>query len=309
MEAMGIKINLNCLSGTRNFEAEGMPRLSTQQREQAIGRLQAGQRSQVVANTFNVHVSNIHRLQQRYNITNSTADRARRGRPRVTTPRQDRFIHRQHLRDRFRPASVTARNTIGTRGRPISDIRNIDQILRPYIVPYFAHHQNHVFQQDNARPHTARLTRNFLHQHNIQTMPLPAMSPDLKPIERLWDEIQRRLNQVVPTPRTRADLEAAFVRVWAQVPMAFVNRLLHSMYRGSSPANVYARRMMKRSQKDSVEQETADEDTVDNGMKSLFRERLWRRDASRYFSKCPNRAQGEVFMVVRSPKKPRSGKS
>lgn len=353
VEAIGIKINFNCLSDTRNFDAPGMPRLSANQREQAIGRLQAGQHAQVVANAFNVHVSTIHRLQHRYNTTNTTADRDRSGRPRVTTPRQDRFIHRQHLRDRFRPASVTARETIGAGRRPISADtvrrrlttnnlccrrpargpiltahhrqarlqwatqhrhwrhqqwrsiifsdesrycvstsdgrvrvwrrrgerytdacvmerdpwggqsimvwgaiglnqrigphvfqnvgagrgngvtaqRYVDQILRPHIVAFFARHQNHVFQQDNARPHTARLTRDFLHQHNIRTMPWPAMSPDLNPIEHLWDEIQRRLNQVLPRPTTRAELEAAFLRVWAQVPMAFVNRLVHSMYR------------------------------------------------------------------------------
>lgn len=34
-------------------------------------------------------------------------------------PRQDHFIHLQHLRDRFRPASVTVRETMCTEQRPI----------------------------------------------------------------------------------------------------------------------------------------------------------------------------------------------
>ena len=92
-------------------------------------------------------------------------------------------------------------------------------------------HQNHVFQHDNARPHTAIATRDFLQYSNINTMPWPALSPDLNPIEHLWDEIQRRLNEVRPRPTTVAELSADFLRVWAQIPMAFINRLVHSMYR------------------------------------------------------------------------------
>jgi transposase len=88
-----------------------------------------------------------------------------------------------------------------------------------------------MFQQDNARAHTARATMDFLQQHNIRTMPWPALSPDLNPIEHLWDEVQRKLNEVRPTPMTAADLSVAFLRIWAAIPMAFINRLIHSMYR------------------------------------------------------------------------------
>ncbi|XP_071090718.1 uncharacterized protein [Haliotis cracherodii] len=98
-----------------------MPRLSSQQREQAIGRLNAGQRTQVIANAFNCSVRTIERLLIRYNTTNSTNDRPRSGRRRVTTPRQDRFILRQHLQDRFITVAQTARQTIGNHQRPICD--------------------------------------------------------------------------------------------------------------------------------------------------------------------------------------------
>ncbi|ESO89166.1 hypothetical protein LOTGIDRAFT_106641, partial [Lottia gigantea] len=58
-----------------------------------------------------------------------------------------------------------------------------------------------------------------------------SLSPDLNPIEHLWDEIQRRLNQIQPLPRNAAELSVTFLRVWAQIPKASVNRLCHSMYR------------------------------------------------------------------------------
>ncbi len=47
-------------------------------------------------------------------------DLRRSGRPRVTTPRQDRQICLCHLRNRFRPATLTAAQTQGTHNNRIS---------------------------------------------------------------------------------------------------------------------------------------------------------------------------------------------
>jgi len=96
---------------------------------------------------------------------------------------------------------------------------------------FFQRHQNFLFQQDNARPHTARVTQAFLRQNNINLLPHPARSPDLNPIEHFWDALQRRLNGLVPIPRTEADLRAASTRLWPQVPQRQTNNLVRSMYR------------------------------------------------------------------------------
>ncbi|GFS93284.1 transposable element Tcb2 transposase [Trichonephila clavipes] len=42
-----------------------------------------------------------------------------------------------------------------------------------------------IFQQDNARPHTARVSQDCL--RTVTTLPLPARFPDLSPIEHIWD--------------------------------------------------------------------------------------------------------------------------
>ncbi|GFT11624.1 transposable element Tcb2 transposase [Trichonephila clavipes] len=47
-----------------------------------------------------------------------------------------------------------------------------------------------IFQQDNARPYTARVTQDFL--HHFETLPWPARSPDLSPVEHVWDQLKRQ---------------------------------------------------------------------------------------------------------------------
>ena len=44
------------------------------------------------------------------------------------------------------------------------------------------------FQHDNARPHTALVTAR-LAQNNVNVLSWPALSPDMKPIEHISDEL------------------------------------------------------------------------------------------------------------------------
>ena len=61
-----------------------------------------------------------------------------------------------------------------------------DNVLAPRVVPHFANHalvDRPMFMDDNARPHRARIVQHFLQQEAVQTIPWPAMSPDMNPIE------------------------------------------------------------------------------------------------------------------------------
>ena len=88
--------------------------------KQAIGRLEVVESVQDVARHFNVNITTIYRLLHQYNASQTTDDLPRSGRPRVTTPRQDRQITRQHQRHPFPTASESARQTIGTHNRHIA---------------------------------------------------------------------------------------------------------------------------------------------------------------------------------------------
>jgi len=74
-----------------------------------------------------------------------------------------------------------------------------DEILQPHLLPVIDFRRE-IFQQDNARSHTALLTMDYLQNHNITKISWSSKSPVLNPIELLWDELDRRVRQ--PQPKT-----------------------------------------------------------------------------------------------------------
>jgi transposase len=291
--------------------------------------LMQGQRQQQVALQLGVNVSTIDRLIRHLRDTGRVADRPRRGRPRVTTPRQDRAIHLANLHNRHVTATETALTTVGNHNRHIhpktvknqlheiclqarrpyigftltharrerrmawlaahdrrqfpmrqwrrvvftdeprftlfcsdgrrcayrrrgerfadasvierdrygggsvmvwggishglkspliviagnlTDVRYRDEILRPVAVPYVQQHHL-IFQQDNVRPHVARVCPDFPANHNINPLDWPPYSPDLSPIEHLWDEMDRRVTGRRNAPATLDQLRDALMEV------------------------------------------------------------------------------------------------
>ena len=86
-----------------------MPRLTKEQRDQALGMISVT----TVARRFNVKRDTIQKLRRRFQATGTVSDAPRTGRPRVTTPADDNFIRVLHLRDRFKTASSPARECPG----------------------------------------------------------------------------------------------------------------------------------------------------------------------------------------------------
>ncbi|GFW02022.1 transposable element Tcb2 transposase [Trichonephila clavipes] len=80
-----------------------------------------------------------------------------------------------------------------------------------------------IFQQDNARPHTARVAQDFL--RHLQTLPWPARSPDLSPIEHVWDQLKRQM----PSCHSVHDLESAVQVLCAHLPQDNIRCLINSI--------------------------------------------------------------------------------
>ncbi|GFW76170.1 transposable element Tcb1 transposase [Trichonephila clavipes] len=64
--------------------------------------------------------------------------------------------------------------------------RYISKVLEPVVLPYLQGLATYIFQQDNVRPHVARIVQRFFINQQLELLPWPARSPDLSPIENMW---------------------------------------------------------------------------------------------------------------------------
>ncbi len=86
-----------------------------------------------------------------------------------------------------------------------------------------------VFQQDNAKPHTAVITTAWLRSRRVRVLNWHACSPDLSPIEDIWHIIKRKIRQ--RQPRTLQLLETYIRQEWDQIPTPKLQKLITSMPR------------------------------------------------------------------------------
>lgn len=324
-----------------------MPRLSLMDKARAIGQIQAGVPQKDVALLFGVSPSCISKLKYKYRATGDVKDRPRSGRPKVTTPQQDRYISMSALRNRRLSSRNLQARFAGRYGRRISDqtvrkrlhaanlrarkpakkpamtalhrqnrmrwcrqhrpwnlnmwrnvmfsdesrfclrkldgrvkvwrrpgeryadccidrvtafgggsimvwggisiigktrlvivdgnlnaVRYRDEILQPVAIPYLRQlGANGILQDDNARPHRARVITDYLQNARINRMEWPANSPDLSPSEQLWDQLGRAVRARVTNTTTLADLRLMLVQQWDAIPQQRIVRLIRSMRR------------------------------------------------------------------------------
>ena len=108
----------------------------------------------------------------------------------------------------------------------------LNDIIVPVVVPNLQRIGNGaVFQDDNARPHRARVVQDYFRQHGIQRKEWPARSPDMNSIEHLWDLLERRVRGRPQVTQTVADLRQALIHEWRNISQADVSNLINGMRR------------------------------------------------------------------------------
>ncbi|GFW47421.1 transposable element Tcb1 transposase [Trichonephila clavipes] len=100
--------------------------------------------------------------------------------------------------------------------------RYISEVLESVVLPYLQGLATAIFQQDNARPHVARIVQRIFVYHQIELLPWPARSPDLSPIENMWSMVAEPLTQITP-PQLPHQIK--FGNVWKLLGLLYPKKI------------------------------------------------------------------------------------
>ena len=159
------------------------------------------------------------------------------GRTRVFRRRGERFADNCLIeRDRFGGGCVMVwGGIIGRKNTNLIVVQGnlnaqgyVNQILQPEAVPFLQRHGPAILMHDNARPHVARICRQFLNRNNVNVLPRPAVSPDINPIEYIWDYLGRKV-RASGNVHNQRDLENALIKECNNIPNRVIRRYVMSM--------------------------------------------------------------------------------
>ncbi|GFX34590.1 transposable element Tcb2 transposase [Trichonephila clavipes] len=114
----------------------------------------------------------------------------------------------------------------------VNGTRYCNEILLPYVRLFRgAMGLQFLFMDDNAPCHRTVAAEQLLESEDIERMDWLARSPDLTPIEHVWDFLGRRLAARTLPPVTIQELRLALQDEWAAMPQQLIDTLILSMGR------------------------------------------------------------------------------
>lgn len=120
---------------------------------------------------------------------------------------------------------------------PIHEIRGIMDkemykgILQNVMLPHAKNKmpRGWIFQDDNDPKHTSLLVKNFKSQKKIRVLDWPSQSPDLNPIEHLWEHVERQMSGKKPS--NKQQLFNNIKEIWENISLDVIIKLIDSMPR------------------------------------------------------------------------------
>lgn len=110
----------------------------------------------------------------------------------------------------------SGKSTLHTTSKTINRHTYTD-ILANHLLPTMPTSSRFIFQHDNAKPHIAKHTQNWLQQFGVRLLPSwPARSPEFNAIEYVWSWMTSYVKTQAPT--TREQLKRAIRLAWQNIP-------------------------------------------------------------------------------------------
>ncbi|GFX61011.1 transposable element Tcb1 transposase [Trichonephila clavipes] len=230
-----------------------------------IGKIEVGQKITDVARKFDINHSVVSRLWKSFKTTGMCSRRHGGGRVRRTTPAEDwacvlfsdesRFslssdCRRQLIwresgtayrleniqeKDRFPTCSIMVWAGIMINGRTrlhvvangtMTGQRYIDEVLLPHVRLFRgAVGDKFVFKDDNATCHRKLAVQDCLDSEGIQRLVWSARSPDLNPIENVWDALGKQVAGRNYPPTNKNTLIRALTEEWDKLPQQLLDNV------------------------------------------------------------------------------------
>ncbi|GFT31834.1 transposable element Tcb2 transposase [Trichonephila clavipes] len=110
--------------------------------------------------------------------------------------------------------------------------RYIDEVLLPCVRLFRgAVGDKYVFMDDNTTCQRTLAVQDCLDSEVIQRLVWPARSPDLNPIENVWDALGRQVAGRNYPPTNKKTLIRALTEEWVKLPQQLLDNVVQSMVR------------------------------------------------------------------------------
>ena len=88
---------------------------------------------------------------------------------------------------------------------------------------------NSIFQQDNTAICTSKLTKDWFKTENIEVLDWSTKSPDLNPLENLWEILSRRVYKNKSEFEDRETLKSCIKQYWNEIAAETFRKLIDSI--------------------------------------------------------------------------------